>query len=87
MGQHAQSDLFQEQSRPDHVSRRIAAFFRLRFWKLMIIAAYPFLLVTTRSFEALEHTGPAGAFVADLLLPALLSGYLVLFFVLKKKNV
>lgn len=59
--------------------------FTPRIWKIMIAGAYPFLISTTKYFEALEGTGTTGAFIADMLMPATLIGYCVLIFVLKKR--
>ena len=53
----------------------------------MIVAAYPLFLLAAKYFEALERTGAVGAFIADLLMPATMIGYLVLIFVLKKRAV
>ncbi len=60
--------------------------FTPRIWKLMIAGAYPILLVCADYFEALERTGRAGAFIADTIFPALLVGYAVLAYLLKKRE-
>ena len=65
----------------------IFSLFTPRIWKIMILAAYPFFLLTTRYFEALERMGPIGAFIADTFMPATIIGYVVLIFVLKKRAV
>ncbi len=61
--------------------------FTPRLWKIMIAGAYPFLLLVTKYFEALERTGTLGAFVADTLMPLTLISYLALTFVLKKRAI
>jgi len=61
--------------------------FTPRIWKIMIVAAYPFLLLTTNYFEALERTGAVGAFIADTLMPVTLICYVALIFVLKKRAI
>jgi len=58
-----------------------------RIWKIMIAAAYPFLLLVSNYFEALERTGTMGAFIADILMPATMICYVALIFVLKKRAV
>jgi hypothetical protein len=54
-------------------------------WTLLIVAAYPFLLLADQAFEALERTGPLGAFLATPLMSAALVGYVALIFVLKNR--
>ncbi len=61
--------------------------FTPRIWKIMIAAAYPFLLLATDCFEAMERTGALGAFFADALLPVTLICYVALIFVLKKRAI
>jgi hypothetical protein len=61
--------------------------FTPRLWKLMIAGAYPFLLLDTKYFEALERTGTMGAFVADTLMPITMISYFALIFVLKKRAI
>jgi len=70
-----------EDSRAIHVS-----LFYPRIWKIMVLAAYPFLLLGAGYFEALERTGTIGAFFADTLMPITLIGYAALLFVLKKRG-
>jgi drug/metabolite transporter (DMT)-like permease len=67
-------------------SNRLISFsiFTPRIWKIMIVAAYPSLLLATNYFEALERTGAMGAFIADTLMPVTMICYVVLIFVLKK---
>ncbi len=61
--------------------------FTPRIWKIMIVAAYPFLLTATNYFEALERTGAMGAFIADTLMPVTLICYVALIFLLKKRAI
>ncbi len=61
--------------------------FTPRIWKLMIATAYPFLLLVTDYFEALERTGALGAFIADTLMPVTVICYVTLIFVLKKRAI
>ncbi len=61
--------------------------FSPRSWKIMIAAAYPFLLLATNYFEALERTGALGAFIADTLMPVTLICYIALIFVMKKRGI
>ncbi len=69
-------------------SRRISfSLFTPRIWKIMILAAYPFLLLTAKYFELLERTGSAGAFIADTLMSATMICYVVLIFVLKRRAI
>ncbi len=58
-----------------------------RVWKIMIVAAYPLFLLTTNYFESLERTGAVGAFIADTLMPATMTCYGALIFVLKKRAI
>ena len=60
--------------------------FTPRIWKIMIAGAYPFLIFAAKYFEAWEGTGALGAFIADMLMPAMLTGYCVLILVLKKRR-
>ncbi len=61
--------------------------FTPRIWKIMIVAAYPFLLLATDYFEALERTGVLGAFIADTLMTVTVICYVALIFVLKKRAI
>ena len=61
--------------------------FTPRIWKIMIAAAYPFLLVVTRYFEALERTGTMGAYFADTLMSVTIICYVVIIFVLRKRAI
>ncbi len=61
--------------------------FTPRIWKLMIATSYPFLLLVTDYFEALERTGALGAFIADTLMPVTVICYVALIFVLKKRAI
>lgn len=61
--------------------------FTPRIWKIMIVVAYPFLLLATNYFETLERTGSMGAFIADTLMPVTLISYAALIFVLKKRAI
>ena len=60
--------------------------FTPRIWKIMIVVAYPFLLLATNYFETLERTGTLGAFLADTLMPVTIISYLALIFVMKKRS-
>ena len=61
--------------------------FTPRIWKIMIAGAYPFLLLATNYFEALERTGTLGAFIADTLMPVTIICYVALIFVLRKRAI
>ncbi len=61
--------------------------FTPRIWKIMIAGAYPFLLLATNYFEALERTGTMGAFIADTLMPVTIICYVALIFVLRKRTI
>jgi len=61
--------------------------FAPRVWKIMIAASYPFLLLATDYFEALERTGRMGAYLADTVMPVTLIGYVALIFALKKRAI
>jgi len=61
--------------------------FTPRIWKIMIAGAYPFLLLATNYFEALERTGTMGAFIADTLMPVTIICYVALIFVLRKRAI
>jgi hypothetical protein len=53
----------------------------------MIAGAYPFLLLATNYFEALERTGTMGAFISDTLMPVTIICYVALIFVLRKRAI
>ena len=61
--------------------------FTPRIWKIMIVVAYPSLLLVTDYFEALERTGIIGAFIADTLMPVTMISYVAFIFVLKKRAI
>jgi hypothetical protein len=61
--------------------------FTPRIWKIMIAGVYPFLLLATSNFEALERTGTMGAFLADTLMPITMISYVALIFMLKKRAI
>ncbi len=63
------------------------AVFIPRFWKIMIVFAYPFLVICTNYFEALERTGTVGAIIADMLMPVTIIGYIALIFILKNREI
>ncbi len=58
-----------------------------RIWKIMVVVAYPFLLLATNYFETLERTGTTGAFIADTFMSATIISYLALIIVLKKRAI
>ncbi len=58
-----------------------------RIWKVLIVLAVPFVIITSHYFEALERTGVLGAYIADLLLPVSIIGYSILVFMLRKREV
>lgn len=70
-------------------SNRLISFsiFTPRIWKIMIAAAYPFLLLATNYFEALERTGAMEACIADTLMPVTVICYVAVIFVLKKRAI
>jgi hypothetical protein len=61
--------------------------FTPRIWKIMTAGAYPFLLLATNYFEALERAGTMGAFIADTLMPVTIICYVALIFVLRKRAI
>ena len=58
-----------------------------RLWMVMLVLAIPFLIVTSRFFEAWEGSGERWAFLADMLLPALNIAYVAMIVVLKRKKI
>jgi hypothetical protein len=58
-----------------------------RLWVIMIPFAAPFLVFSFTVCEALERTGPIGAFIAAPLLSATSIAYLALIVVLKKHKI
>jgi len=58
-----------------------------RLWMIMVPCAVPFLIISFNYFEALERTGPIGAFFADTLMPATNIAYWSLIVILKKRKI
>ncbi len=77
------------QSRESQANQLLAfsvPFPRPHLWLVLLILALPFIYVSENYFEALERTGPVGAVVADVAMPAVIIGYLALLYVLKKRK-
>ncbi len=62
------------------------SFLAPRIWKILIILALPFIVISANYGEALENTGAFGAYIADMLLPVAIIGYLVLIAVFKRRD-
>jgi len=58
-----------------------------RLWMVLLILAVPFFAVCVDYFEVLEQSGPGGAVIADISLPASIMGYAVLIVILKQRNI
>jgi drug/metabolite transporter (DMT)-like permease len=58
-----------------------------RFWKVLVVLAVPFIIMSSNYFEALERTGIIGAYIADLLQPVTIIGYFILIFMLRKREI
>ncbi len=58
-----------------------------RLWKVLVVLAMPFVIISTDYFEALERTGMSGAYLADLLLPVTIIGYIMLIYMLRKREI
>ncbi len=61
--------------------------FSPRIWKVMILAAYPFFLLASKYFEALERNGTIGAYIADTIFMPTLIAYAALIYILKKRAI
>ncbi len=57
-----------------------------RLWMFMVLLAVPFLFLSYHYCEALERTGPVGAFCAAPLLSAAVLAYAGFIVMLKKRN-
>jgi uncharacterized membrane protein len=69
-----------------HRSINVAMFIP-RLWMFLSVLAIPFLILCANYCEALEKTGTLGADVADILLPAIIVGYIAFIFVLKTRRI
>ncbi len=58
-----------------------------RIWKILVVLAAPFVIISSTYFEALERTGIIGAYIADLLLPVSIIGYITLVFMLRRREI
>jgi hypothetical protein len=58
-----------------------------RLWKVLAVLAVPFIITSSNYFEALERTGMIGAYIADLLLPVTIIGYILLVFMLRRRDI
>jgi len=58
-----------------------------RLWKVLVVLAVPFIIISSNYFEALERTGMIGAYIADLLLPVTVIGYILLVFMLRRREI
>jgi hypothetical protein len=63
------------------------AMFIPRLWMILSALAIPFLIMCTNYCEALEKTGTIGAAIADILLPAIIVGYIAFIVVLKTRRI
>jgi hypothetical protein len=63
------------------------AVFRPRLWPALLVLAVPFIMVCADCLEALERSGRWGAYLAGMLLPASITGYLALVVVLKQRRI
>ncbi len=59
---------------------------RPRLWAVLLLLALPFIVVSWQYFESLERSGPSGALIADIGMPALVIGYAALVWNLKKRK-
>lgn len=58
-----------------------------RIWKVLIAFALPFIVFCANICEALERTSVLGAYIADILLPLAVIGYIVLVITLRNREV
>ncbi len=58
-----------------------------RIWKVLIALALPFIVFCANYCEALERTSVLGAYIADILLPMTIIGYIVLVITLRNREV
>ncbi len=59
-----------------------------RLWMVLLVLALPFFFIAAADyFESMERSGTFGAIVADTMLPAMLVGFLVLLYVLKRHKI
>ncbi len=58
-----------------------------RLWKILVVLAVPFIIISSNYFEALERTGMHGAYIADVLLPVTIIGYIILIYLLRKREI
>jgi len=65
----------------------VRSVFTPRIWKVMVLTAYPFFLLASKYFEALERKGTIGAFIADTGFVPMLIAYTALIFILKKRRI
>ncbi len=65
----------------------IPAILAPRLWKVLVVLALPFIVVSANYGETLEHTGMIGAYFADMMLPVAVIGYIVLIVVLRQKEI
>ncbi len=58
-----------------------------RIWKVLAALAVPFVMQCSNYFEAMERMGMLGAYIADLLLPVTIIGYIALIYMLKRHEI
>ncbi len=58
-----------------------------RIWKVLIALALPFTVFCADYCESLERTSVLGAYIADILLPMAIIGYIVLVLTLRNRDV
>jgi hypothetical protein len=58
-----------------------------RIWKVLIALALPFILFCANYCETLERTSVLGAYIADILLPIAIIGYIVLIITLRNREI
>jgi len=60
---------------------------RPRLWMVLLVLFFPFFVICTHYFEALERTGTLGAIVADTFFQPTIVGYIVILWMLKKRKI
>ena len=75
-------------SRPSPVYQPMdLAVLRPRLWMILLVLFFPFFVICTHYFEALERTGTIGALVADTFFQPTIVAYIVILWMLKKRKI
>jgi hypothetical protein len=77
----------QQKRQPQDYQSIVLSILTPHLWKVLIALALPFIVLCANCCEALERTSVVGAYIADILLPVVIIGYMVLIITLRNREI